>query len=75
MIMMMFWVLAPCRFVGRCQHFGEISWLHRQGRRWRQYVSPKPWHLPTNLHGAKTENIVIVVIVIVIIIILTAVTT
>jgi hypothetical protein len=23
---------------------------------WRQYVSPKRWHLPTSLHGAKTQN-------------------
>jgi hypothetical protein len=23
MMMMFFWVMAPCRLVGRCQHFGE----------------------------------------------------
>jgi hypothetical protein len=23
----------------------------------RYYVSPKRWHLPTNIHGAKTQNI------------------
>jgi hypothetical protein len=27
--------------------------------RWRQYVSPKHWHLPTSLYGAKTQNITI----------------
>jgi hypothetical protein len=24
-IMMLFWVLAPCRLVSRCRHFGEIT--------------------------------------------------
>jgi hypothetical protein len=24
--------------------------------RWRQYFSPKRWHLPTSLHGAKTQK-------------------
>jgi hypothetical protein len=28
---MMFWVSVPCRFVGRCQRFGEIYCLHLQG--------------------------------------------
>jgi hypothetical protein len=28
--------------------------------RWRQYVSPKRWHLPTSIHGARTEIVVIV---------------
>jgi hypothetical protein len=29
--------------------------------RWRKYVSPKRWHLPTSVHGAKTQkkNIII----------------
>jgi hypothetical protein len=33
-----------------------------QLRRWRQYVSPKRWHLPTSLHGEKTQkkNIIII---------------
>jgi hypothetical protein len=26
-MMMFFWVLAPCRLVGRCQHFGETYCL------------------------------------------------
>jgi hypothetical protein len=30
-MMMFFWVLSPCRLVGRCQHFGETYRL-----RWRQ---------------------------------------
>jgi hypothetical protein len=29
---------------------------------WRQYVSPKLWHLPTSLHGAKTQNNNIVIL-------------
>lgn len=26
-----FWILAPCKFVGRCQHFGETFCFHLQG--------------------------------------------
>jgi hypothetical protein len=32
-MMMMFWVLAPCRLVGRSQRFGETYCLHPQGFR------------------------------------------
>jgi hypothetical protein len=35
LIMMMFWVLAPCRLVGRCQRFGETYCLHLQGQIFR----------------------------------------
>jgi hypothetical protein len=31
-----------------------LSWL--QPWRWRQYVSPKHWHLLTSVHGAKTQK-------------------
>jgi hypothetical protein len=67
--MMFFWVLASCRLVGRCRHFGETYFLHlkavsisalSQPRRWRQYASPKRWHLPMSLHGAKTQNNIII---------------
>jgi hypothetical protein len=35
----------------------HVTWDRDQLRwRWRQYVSPKRWHLPTSLHGAKTQN-------------------
>jgi hypothetical protein len=37
-MMLFFWVLAPCRLVGRCQRFGEIYCLHLQPWWWRQYV-------------------------------------
>jgi hypothetical protein len=30
-MIMFFWVLAPCRLVGRCQRFGETCCLHLQG--------------------------------------------
>jgi hypothetical protein len=30
MMMFFFWVLAPCKLVGRCQRFGETYSLHRQ---------------------------------------------
>jgi hypothetical protein len=33
---------------------GEQHSLHLWG--WKQNVPPKLWHLPTSLHGAKTQN-------------------
>jgi hypothetical protein len=30
-MIMMFWDLAPCRSIGRCQRFGEICYRHLQG--------------------------------------------
>jgi hypothetical protein len=39
--------------------FKEIILLSR----WRQYVSLKCWHLPMNLHGIKTQNIIILVLI------------
>jgi hypothetical protein len=42
--MMFFWVLAPCRLVGRCQTFRRNTLspsLRLKCWRWRQYVSPK----------------------------------
>jgi hypothetical protein len=56
MMMMIFWVLTPCRLVARCQRFGETYCLHLQGWRLRQYVSPQRWHLATNIHGAKSHS-------------------
>jgi hypothetical protein len=32
-VMMMFWVLAPCRLVDRCQRFRDTYYLHLQGQR------------------------------------------
>jgi hypothetical protein len=61
-LMLFFWVLAPRRLIGRCQRFGETYCFHLQGWRWRQpwrlrqYISPKRWHLPTSLRGAKTQK-------------------
>jgi hypothetical protein len=62
--MMFFWVWAPRRFVSICQCFRETYYLHLQGGglqpwRWRQYVSPKRWHLLMSLHSTKTQNIII----------------
>jgi hypothetical protein len=36
-IMLFFWVLAPCRLVGRCHRFGETYCIHFQG-----YTTQKP---------------------------------
>jgi hypothetical protein len=35
LMMMFFWVSAPCKLVGRCQRFGETYCLHLQPWRWR----------------------------------------
>jgi hypothetical protein len=55
-MMMIFWVLVPCRLVGRCHRFGDTYCL---------YFSPEDgdsmffrWHLPTSQHGVKTQNII-----------------
>jgi hypothetical protein len=55
------WVLTPCSFVGRWQGCGETYCLHLQNWsiqpwKWRQYASPKPWHRPKKVHGAKTQT-------------------
>jgi hypothetical protein len=61
--------LQPCQHFGEtyclrlqpCQCFGETYCLHLQPWRWRQYVSPKHWHLLMSLHGVKTlKNIIII---------------
>jgi hypothetical protein len=49
-LLSMFRVMTPCRLEGRCQRFGETSCLHLQGCS----------SLPTNLHGAKTQSIIII---------------
>jgi hypothetical protein len=42
MMMMLFWVLAPCRLVGRCQRFGETYCFHLQS--WRGAKTQKNSH-------------------------------
>jgi hypothetical protein len=62
-----FSVLAPCRPVDANvseKHTISIfraQCLHLEPRRWRQYVSPKRRHLPTSLHGAKTQKYIIII--------------
>jgi hypothetical protein len=46
-IMLVFWVVTPCRLEGRYQHFGGMYCLHLQGRR---------WYLPTSTHGVTTQK-------------------
>jgi hypothetical protein len=45
-MMMLFWVLG----------------LHLQPWRWKHFVSPKRGHLPTSLHGAKTQKHIIIIL-------------
>jgi hypothetical protein len=59
LMMLFFWVLAPCRLVGGRQSFGETYCLHLQPWKCRQYVSPKRWHVPMSLQGTKTPNIIL----------------
>jgi hypothetical protein len=40
---------SRCSLVGRNQNF-RTSYLHLQGRKWRQQVLPKSWYLSTKLH-------------------------
>jgi hypothetical protein len=40
--MMFFWVLAPCRLIGRCRPFGETYCLHLQGWRWKTQTNIIP---------------------------------
>jgi hypothetical protein len=58
-IMMMFGVLALCRFIPT---FWSNILSPSSALRWRQYVSLKYWHLTTNLHSAKPQNTIIIII-------------
>jgi hypothetical protein len=42
----------------RCCSFG---FRRLQPWRWRQYVSPKRWCLPTSLHGVRTQKHIIII--------------
>jgi hypothetical protein len=42
MSVLVFWLVMPCEFVGRYQHFGGIP--------------PKRWYLATNPHGITTQK-------------------
>jgi hypothetical protein len=62
--MMIFWVETPCGLVGtsRYQRFGRTcclllySWWPLQRWRWRQYVPPKRWYLPTSVHSISAQK-------------------
>jgi hypothetical protein len=54
------WLQNCVNYVNHIFKFG-LWWIeHSQPWRWRHYVSPKRWHLPTSLHGAKTQNVIII---------------
>jgi hypothetical protein len=44
----MFWVVTPCRLVGRFQRFGETYCIHLS--------SSKCWYLPTSPHGVTKQS-------------------
>jgi hypothetical protein len=44
MTMLFFWVVTPCRLVGRCQRYGETSCPQLR------------WYLPTRLHGVTNQK-------------------
>jgi hypothetical protein len=52
----LFQVVTPYGLVGRYQHFGETYCLHIQPWRWRQYVYPKRWYLPTSPRCVVSQN-------------------
>jgi hypothetical protein len=45
MMMMIFWVLAPCRLVGRYQRFGDTYCLHLQGAKKQKNIIIKYYSL------------------------------
>jgi hypothetical protein len=57
-MMMMIWILTPCRFVGRDQRFGEKYCLHLAEIKMETVCFAETFVLPTNLHGVKTQNII-----------------
>jgi hypothetical protein len=52
--MLVFWVAT---LASRYQRFGGTQYFHRLGWRWRQYVLPKRWYLPTSSYGVKPQMI------------------
>jgi hypothetical protein len=44
-------LVLQCGFVSRYERFGETYCFHLQGWRWRQYIPPKNWHIPTSPDG------------------------
>jgi hypothetical protein len=54
--MSVFWVVTPGTLVGGYERFGATYWIHLRGWRWRQYISPKRWYLPTSSHCDSTQN-------------------
>jgi hypothetical protein len=58
-IKMLFWVLAPCGFVGRWQRFGETSCLHLQGlsnRELKGYVGSEERSMFLQIFGIDLRN-------------------
>lgn len=62
---MLFWVVKPCRFVGKYKRFGETQYLYLHSYK---HFSPEDrdsmshhWYLPMILHSVTTQknNIVI----------------
>jgi hypothetical protein len=51
-----FCAVTPCGLVFRYQRFEETCCPHLQGWRWKQYVPPKRWYPPANLHGVTTHK-------------------
>jgi hypothetical protein len=54
--MLFFWIITSCGLVGRYQRFGGTYCLYLQGWRWKQYVPPKRWYLPTSQHGVTSQK-------------------
>jgi hypothetical protein len=61
-LMMFFWVLAPCRLIGRCQLFGEhtVSIFRAEALKSTRRQSPEEHHhprCPENLKFYKPNNL------------------
>jgi hypothetical protein len=59
--MLLFWVLTPCRLVGRyITNVSERESFHLEPWRLSQDVSPERWYLSTSLHGVKTQDTTVI---------------
>jgi hypothetical protein len=57
MPMLIFWVVTLCE--ENINVSEAIFCLQLQGSRWRHYVLPKRWYLPTSPHGFTLEKTII----------------
>jgi hypothetical protein len=55
------WVVTARILVGRCQFFLKNTLSPSSGFKMETACILRPWHLPTNVHGAEIQKIVIII--------------